>query len=182
MQAGGDDMVSCRSTISCNATSDDEVGIMTARECCVENPDGLSYIVSDQTGVQTCTICIGEHLGGSSVCVIIIIMLGSRYTHVKICFGLGLVTALKISHLKLHEPSCNGKIMALYCYYYFILTVFGFFQDFYVGMEQRTGNHLVQVGYQKGAIQVKRNLIFNVHDSPGTASEFIDHQFCSNNN
>ena len=81
-----------------------------------------------------------------------------------------------ISLLNLHEPSCNGKIIALYGYYYFIVTIFGFFQDFYIGMEQRTGNHLVQVGYQKGAIQVKWNLVFNVHDSPGTASELIDYQ------
>ena len=53
-------MVLCRSTASCNATGDDEIGIMTARECCMENPDGLSYITV--SGVQTCTICIGEHL------------------------------------------------------------------------------------------------------------------------
>lgn len=61
--AQGDSVVSCRSTISCNTTVEDEIGIMTARECCVETPEGLSYItVSDQTGDQTCTICIGEHL------------------------------------------------------------------------------------------------------------------------
>lgn len=35
---------------------------MTARECCVETTEGLSYIVSDQTGGQTCTICIGEYI------------------------------------------------------------------------------------------------------------------------
>ena len=57
-----------------------------------------------------------------------------------------------------------------------ILIVFGFFQDVYTGMEQRTGHHSVQVGYQKGAVQVKRNLVFDVHDSPGTASEFVGHQ------
>ena len=60
------------------------------------------------------------------------------------------------------------------CLYYFILTVFGFFQDVYIGMEQRTGNHLLEVGYQKGATRVERNLVFNVHDYPGTASEFTD--------
>ena len=60
-------------------------------------------------------------------------------------------------------------------------TVFGFLQDFYVGMEQITGNHLVKVGYQKGATQAEQNLInlmFDVHDSPSTASKFI----FSNNN
>lgn len=70
MQAreGDDDiMVSCRSTFSCNATGDDEIGVMTARECCVENQDGLSYIVSDQAGVQTCTTCVGKPLVGSAI-------------------------------------------------------------------------------------------------------------------
>lgn len=65
------------------------------------------------------------------------------------------------------EPQCTLCL-------YFILTVFGFFQDFYIGMEQRTGSHLLEVGYQKGATQVERNLVFNVHDHPGTASEFTD--------
>ena len=67
-EGDGDTMVSCRSTFNCNATGDDEIGVMTAWECCVENRDGLSYIVSDQTGVQTCTTCIGKPLDGSTVC------------------------------------------------------------------------------------------------------------------
>jgi hypothetical protein len=58
------------------------------------------------------------------------------------------------------------------------MTVFGFFQDFYIGMEQRTGNPFVEVGYQKGAIRVERNLVFNVHDHPGTASEFLISHIC----
>ncbi len=58
------------------------------------------------------------------------------------------------------------------------MTVFGFFQDSYVGMEQRTGNHWVEVGYQKGAIRVEKNLVFDVHDHPGTASELPNSHIC----
>ena len=61
-EGDSDIMVSCRSTVSCNATGDDEIGVMTAWECCVENQDGLSYIISDQTGVQSCATCIGKPL------------------------------------------------------------------------------------------------------------------------
>lgn len=53
--------VSCRSTCSCNTTGDDEIGLMTVQECCVENPSGLAYTMSSQQpGNGTCTSCIGE--------------------------------------------------------------------------------------------------------------------------
>ena len=38
-------------------------------------------------------------------------------------------------------------------------------------MEQGPG-HMVQAGYQKGAAQARQNLVFDVVDTPGTASEF----------
>ena len=38
-------------------------------------------------------------------------------------------------------------------------------------MEQGPG-HIVQAGYQKGAQQAALNLVFDVVDTPGTASEF----------
>ena len=37
---------------------------------------------------------------------------------------------------------------------------------------------MVQVGYQKGATQAGENLVFNVVDKPGTASEFSLEHFC----
>ena len=49
--------------------------------------------------------------------------------------------------------------------------VFGFFQDSFTGVEQGSG-HMVQAGYQKGAAQAGQNLVFDVVDTPGTASEF----------
>lgn len=52
--------------------------------------------------------------------------------------------------------------------------VFGWFQDSFTGIEQSVGpelDHNVQAGYQKGAAQARENLIFNVVDMPGTASE-----------
>lgn len=53
--------VSCKSTVRCNTTDDDEIGLMTVRECCIEIPDGLAYTMSSQQpGNDTCTPCIGE--------------------------------------------------------------------------------------------------------------------------
>ena len=51
------------------------------------------------------------------------------------------------------------------------LIVFGFFQNSFTGAEQGSG-HIVQAGYQKGAVQAGKNLIFDVVDTPGTASKF----------
>ena len=48
--------------------------------------------------------------------------------------------------------------------------VFGFFQDSFIGVEQGQA-HTVQAGYLKGAAFARTNLIFNVVDIPGTASE-----------
>ena len=50
--------------------------------------------------------------------------------------------------------------------------VFGFFNDSFVG-EERGQGHTVQAGYLKGAAFAGTNLIFNVMNIPGTASEFI---------
>ena len=49
--------------------------------------------------------------------------------------------------------------------------VFGFFNDSFVGVEQGQG-HTVQAGYQKGAQSAGTNLVFDVTNTPGTASEF----------
>lgn len=48
--------------------------------------------------------------------------------------------------------------------------MFGFFQESFAGVEQKT-DHMVQVGYWKGATAAEQNLVFNVEDTPGTASE-----------
>ena len=47
--------VVCRSTDSCR--DGDEIGVMSARECCVENSNGLAYTIPGQAA---CTVCIGE--------------------------------------------------------------------------------------------------------------------------
>ena len=49
--------------------------------------------------------------------------------------------------------------------------VFGFFEDSFIGVEQRSP-HMVEVGYQKGAAQAKRDLRFKVTVLPDTASKF----------
>ena len=48
--------------------------------------------------------------------------------------------------------------------------VVGFFEDSFIGVEQGP-DHLVQVGYQKGAQIFRQNLEFNIVNTPGTASE-----------
>ena len=50
--------------------------------------------------------------------------------------------------------------------------MFGFFQESFVGVEQRSV-HVVEVGYQKGAEQAGKNIRFEVSILPGTASEII---------
>ena len=57
-----------------------------------------------------------------------------------------------------------------------IIIVFGFFQDSFTGVEQEQG-HTVQAGWQKGAAEAGVNLIFNVVNTPGTASEFTASYF-----
>ena len=55
--------------------------------------------------------------------------------------------------------------------FFFIIIVFGFFQNSFVGVEQGQV-HTVKAGYQKGAALARTNLLFNVMDIPSTASEF----------
>ena len=52
----------------------------------------------------------------------------------------------------------------------FFIVVFGFFNESFVGSEQGQG-HTVKAGYQKGATLAQTNMVFNVIDIPGTASE-----------
>ena len=49
--------------------------------------------------------------------------------------------------------------------------VVGFINTTFSGVE-RGRSHLIQVGYQKGATIARQNFLFNVQDTPGTASEF----------
>ena len=49
-------------------------------------------------------------------------------------------------------------------------TVYGFFNDSFTQPEQGQG-YMVRVGYMKGAALSGINLIFDVMDTPGTASE-----------
>lgn len=53
--------VSCRSTVSCDG---DEVGMMSARECCVETPSGLAYTVPGQ---ENCMVCTGGYIYNARV-------------------------------------------------------------------------------------------------------------------
>ena len=48
----GDSLVQCRTTLDCSGN----MTLMSARDCCVSNPDGLSFTVP---GVETCQVCIG---------------------------------------------------------------------------------------------------------------------------
>ena len=50
-----------------------------------------------------------------------------------------------------------------------LLTVFGFFHEVFIGVEG--SDHVVKVGFQKGAAEVGHNLNFHVNDTAGTASE-----------
>ena len=55
VQAQQDDtIVRCSSNSTCDAGE-----FMTARQCCVENPDGFAYILPGQ---ENCVVCIGEFL------------------------------------------------------------------------------------------------------------------------
>ena len=63
VQAAEGVRVSCRSSLNCSESSDDEIGIMTARECCVENSNGLAFTTtSQQSETHVCTACIGEYM------------------------------------------------------------------------------------------------------------------------
>lgn len=48
----GDSPIQCRTTLDCSGN----FTFMSARDCCVGNPDGLSFTVP---GVETCQVCIG---------------------------------------------------------------------------------------------------------------------------
>ena len=48
------DTVMCSSSIDC---SSGDLGTMSARECCVENSDGLAF---SATGHDICIVCVGE--------------------------------------------------------------------------------------------------------------------------
>ena len=50
-------------------------------------------------------------------------------------------------------------------------TVVGFLNTSFSGVEQGPG-HLVPVGYLKGGTVAGQNLVFNVENTPGSASEF----------
>ena len=58
-------------------------------------------------------------------------------------------------------------------------SVVGFTDPSFSGPEQGPG-HSVPVGYLKGGPIAGQNLVFDVTDAPGTASEFII--YCSNKN
>ena len=54
-------MVFCSSTVSCGGG--DDIGLMTARECCVENPNGLAY----RRANSSCSPCIGTYACNSLI-------------------------------------------------------------------------------------------------------------------
>ena len=116
----------CCSDINCNG----EIGVMSVRQCCVDNPNGLAYRIP---AVMREVVCIGESMYDAD-----------------------------------YQAYCDDltNFVSLLCQ-----IVFGFFQYSFTGVEQGPG-HMVQAGYQKGAAQAGENLIFNVVDRPGTASEF----------
>ena len=111
--------VVCKSNVDCNG---DDLGVMSARECCVNNPEGLSF--TDQA-TEMCTACIGQY---------------------------SMNTLIEYEAISFDS-----------------FTVYGFFQDTFVGIEQGA-SHMLQVGYQKGGAQ---SLLFNVVTSPGTASIYV---------
>ena len=51
------------------------------------------------------------------------------------------------------------------------IIVFGFSQEAFIGVEGL--DHIVEVDFQKGAMQVDHNLAFHINDTAGTASESI---------
>ena len=50
------------------------------------------------------------------------------------------------------------------------VTVYGWFQDIFIGMEQSM-SYLLQAGYQKGASHVNNHLLFDVVSRVGSASK-----------
>ena len=132
----------CRSTVDCSDSPHDELGFMSAKECCVDTPNSLAYSIP---GTETCTACIGECM--------------------KLIMRYQLLVSINCGDQALLFPLCQLNI------------VFGFFNDSFTGVEQGPG-HIVQAGYQKGAAQAGLNLVFDVMDTPGTASEFTLKCFC----
>ena len=53
-------LILCRATVDCLGAN---LGVMTARDCCVNNPMGLAY--TDEQSAETCTPCIGECIDAS---------------------------------------------------------------------------------------------------------------------
>ena len=54
---GSDQLILCFPDLICNFPEDSLV--KTIRECCLDDPDGLSYVIP---GVELCFNCIGKHL------------------------------------------------------------------------------------------------------------------------
>ena len=48
------DLVECSTTIDC---TNSDLGIMTTRDCCIDNPNGLSYTIP---GSEVCYVCVGK--------------------------------------------------------------------------------------------------------------------------
>ena len=68
---------------------------------------------------------------------------------------------IKLSDLEVHQ-------VLMYNNYY---TVVGFLNASFSGVEQET-SHIVPVGYLKGGVVAGRDMIFDVTNTPGTASEY----------
>ena len=47
---------SCRASANCAGGPGDDLGVMTLRECCLDNSKGLAYISSE----GSCISCIGK--------------------------------------------------------------------------------------------------------------------------
>ena len=69
---------------------------------------------------------------------------------------------IKLSDLEVHQ-------VLMYNNYY---TVVGFLNASFSGVEQET-SHIVPVGYLKGGVVAGQDMIFDVTNTPGTASEYI---------
>ena len=69
---------------------------------------------------------------------------------------------IKLSDLEVHQ-------VLMYNNYY---TVVGFLNASFSGVEQET-SHIVPVGYLKGGVVAGRDMVFDVTNTPGTASEYI---------
>ena len=48
--------VPCRASVNCAGGPGDDLGMMTPRDCCVVNPQGLAYVPRE----GACIACVGE--------------------------------------------------------------------------------------------------------------------------